>query len=140
MRHQTIAQLSRIFKIVYCKCTCLLSPVSWLMSHASGLTSPVSGLLSLVSCLASPVCLTPPVSCHMCHVTCVMQCWAHVTFLVCTTNTFFQLKFSHHHNSAIMKAGAARSLVIRLELELSLWPGSGSTLNICLIIHANFVY
>ena len=34
-------------------------------------------------------------------------------------------------------AGAARSRGIWLEPEPSLWPGSGSTLNICLIIHEN---
>ena len=36
-------------------------------------------------------------------------------------------------------AGAARSRGIWLEPEPSLWPGSGSTLNICLIIHANYI-
>ena len=37
------------------------------------------------------------------------------------------------------EAGAARSRGIWLEPEPSLWPGSGSTLNICLIIHKNYM-
>ena len=41
--------------------------------------------------------------------------------------------------SRVSKAGAARSRGIWLEPEPSLWPGSGSTLNICLIIHANYI-
>ena len=36
-------------------------------------------------------------------------------------------------------AGAARSQGIWLEPEPSLRPGSGSTLNFCLIIHANYM-
>ena len=36
-------------------------------------------------------------------------------------------------------AGAAQSRGIWLEPEPSLWPGSGSTLNICLIIHSNYM-
>ena len=36
-------------------------------------------------------------------------------------------------------AKAARSRGIWLEPEPSLWSGSGSTLNICLIIHENYM-
>ena len=36
-------------------------------------------------------------------------------------------------------AGAARSRGIWLEPEPSLWPGSSSTLKICLIIHENYM-
>ena len=36
-------------------------------------------------------------------------------------------------------AGATRSQGIWLEPKPSLWPGSGSTLNICLIIHDNYM-
>ena len=36
-------------------------------------------------------------------------------------------------------ASGFRSRSIWLEPETSLWPDSGSTLNICLIIHANYM-
>ena len=41
------------------------------------------------------------------------------------------------HTEQGFGAGAAQSRGIWLELEPSLWAGSGSTFNICLIIHAN---
>ena len=41
--------------LLFTECTCLLSPVSCLLSHISSLTSPVSHLLSYISCLMSPV-------------------------------------------------------------------------------------
>ena len=51
-----------------------------------------------------------------------------------------------NQNSVILQAfiqgfgaGAAWSRGIWLEPELSLWPGSSSTLNICLIIHENYM-
>ena len=59
-RHQQILQPRRIFQnifahILFTKCTCLLSPISCLLSHVSCLTSPLSRLLFHISCLMYPV-------------------------------------------------------------------------------------
>ena len=61
--------------------SCLMSPVSCLLSHVSCFTSPVSCILSHVSCLTSPVshllphisCLTSPVLNLLSHVSCLLS-------------------------------------------------------------------
>ena len=46
--------------------------------------------------------------------------------------------FSHNHSPGF--GSRSRGIWLEPEPEPSLWPGSGSTLNICLIIHENYMY
>ena len=69
--------------LLHCKTahnSCLMYPISHLLSPVSCLTTPVSHQLSHIICLTSPVSnLLLHVSCHLCHFSCLTS---HVSCLM----------------------------------------------------------